>query len=130
LGSAIANAMTALRSILIADDDRRLRESLDEVLSGLGCAIHQAGCGGEAIAELKRSRFDLLLSDIDMPDMTGFQLLSWVTEHPSRMPVVLMSARADDRLGQEARRAGAVTLLPKPVEITSLTSLVHQLLDR
>lgn len=122
--------MTATRTILIADDDHRLRESLGEVLSDLGCDIRQAGCGGEAIAELTRSRFDLLLSDIDMPDMTGFQLLSWVTEHPSSMSVVLMSARADDHLGQEARRAGAVTLISKPVEITSLTSLVHQLFDR
>ena len=119
-----------MRTVLIADDDRDLRESLSEVLTDLGWTTRQAGNGGAAIAELTRGRCDLLLSDIDMPDMTGFQLLAWVSEHPPLTPVVLMSARADDRLDREARRMGALHLLPKPVAVTSLTSLVHHLFDR
>jgi CheY-like chemotaxis protein len=132
---------TACRwSVLIADDDRLLRESLQEILSDLGCATAQAGCGADAIALLSRMRYDLLLSDVDMPDMTGFQLLSWVTDRtrvnppplsstPSmaHMKMVLMSARADQHLGNEAQRAGAVTLLAKPVGIPTLTSLIQQL---
>lgn len=119
-----------MRTVLIADDDRNLRESLSEVLTDLGWATRQAGNGTAAIAELIRGRCDLLLSDIDMPDMTGFQLLAWVSEHPPLTPVVLMSARADDRLDREARRMGALRLLPKPVAVTSLTTLVHHLFDR
>lgn len=119
-----------MRTVLIADDDRHLRESLSEVLTDLGWTTRQAGNGGAAIAELTRGRCDLLLSDIDMPDMTGFQLLAWVSEHPPLTPVVLMSARADDRLDREARRMGALSLLPKPVQVTSITSLVHHLFNR
>jgi CheY-like chemotaxis protein len=128
-------------TILIADDDRLLRESLSEILAGLGCQTCQAGNVGSAIEMLRSRPCDLLLSDVDMPDMSGFELLSWVNEHPPfphspaaapgwHLPVVLMSARADRELGRAALSAGAMALLPKPVEIGSLSSLVHQLLDR
>ena len=128
------------RTILIADDDRLVRESLHDVLADFGWMIEEAGNGSDAIAVLTRMHCDLLLSDVDMPDMTGFQLLSWVTDSghysghfsnlAARPPVVLMSARADHQLGLAATRAGAVTLLSKPVELPAITSLVHQLLDR
>ena|ERR1043165_9412577 len=121
------------RTILIADDDRLVRESLHDLLADFGWAVEEAGNGTDAIAVLGRMRCDLLLSDVDMPDMTGFQLLSWVsaqTHLTPRPPVVLMSARADQRLSLAAQQAGAVTLLPKPVALPAITSLVSQLLDR
>jgi DNA-binding NtrC family response regulator len=116
------------RTIIIADDDRLLRESLCDALSDLGCDPHAAGNGSEAIEFMNSSPCDLLLSDVDMPDMSGFQLLSWVTQHHP-LPAVLMSARADESLCRAARAAGAITLLPKPVEITSITTLFHSLFD-
>jgi CheY-like chemotaxis protein len=124
-------------TILIADDDRHLRESLHEVFADLGCTIEEAGNGYDAIAVLTRMHCDLLLSDVDMPDMTGFQLLSWVNDRSRLQPpplnhtpkVVLMSARADQRLGLEAQRSGAITLLAKPVTIPTITSLLHRLLE-
>jgi CheY-like chemotaxis protein len=119
--------MTA-RTILVADDDRLLRESLCDVLSHLGCMTRSAGNGGEAIEVLEHDRFDLLMSDVEMPDMTGFQLLSWVREHHPT-PTVLMSARADRSLRETARSVGAIDLLHKPVEIASITHLFHSLFD-
>jgi CheY-like chemotaxis protein len=115
------------RNILIADDDRLVRESLSDVFTGLGISTRQVANGGGAIEVLKRDRYDLLLSDVDMPDMTGFQLLSWVMAHPPSLPTVLMSARADGQLDRAAHQAGAVALLAKPVAITSLTDLLHRL---
>jgi CheY-like chemotaxis protein len=120
-------------TILIADDDRLVRESLHDLLADLGWGIEEAGNGSDAIAVLKRMRCDLLLSDVDMPDMTGFELLSWVshqTHLTSRLPVVLMSARADQQLTRAAQQAGAITLLSKPVDTPVITSLISQLLTR
>lgn len=115
--------------VLIADDDRLVRETLGDAFDGFGWEVHTAGSGGEAIRVLERQRLDLLMSDIDMPDMTGFQLLGWTRQHPPAPPVVLMSARADEQLGRTALAEGAVTLLAKPVEVarlnTVLTSLFH-----
>ncbi|MBA2482762.1 MAG: response regulator [Planctomycetes bacterium] len=125
------NSTRIIRTIVIADDDRLLRESLCDALSDLGCDPHPAGNAGEAIELLSSASCDLLLSDVDMPDMSGFQLLSWVSQRqPDRgLPAVLMSARADEAMSRAARAAGAITLLPKPVEITSITSLFHSLFD-
>jgi CheY-like chemotaxis protein len=116
-------------TVLVADDDRLLRESLCDYLSELGCMSRSAGNGGEAIEVMERSRFDLLMSDVDMPDMSGFQLMFWVQAHHP-MPTVLMSARADPAMRQAARHAGALDLLRKPVEIASISSLFHSLFDQ
>lgn len=115
------------RSILIADDDRLVRESLCEVFADLGCEPTAAANGGAAIVLLSRSHCDLLLSDVDMPDMTGFQLLDWVRAHPPLTATALMSARADAHLAERARAEGAITLLAKPVPVTEITALVHSL---
>ena len=119
--------MTA-RTILVADDDRLVRESLCDVLSQLGCAARSAGNGGEAIEVLEHDRYDLLMSDVEMPDMTGFQLLTWVTRH-CPMPTVLMSARSDPALRAAARSQGAIDLLQKPVQMQSIAALFHTLFD-
>lgn len=132
LTASVTTDAMRTRTILIADDDRLVRESLHDVLADFGWAIEEAGNGSDAIAVLSRMRCDLLLSDVDMPDMTGFQLLSWVTAQSRllpRPPVVLMSARADQQLTQAAQQAGAVTLLSKPVTLPAITSLVSHLLD-
>lgn len=113
--------------VLIADDDRLVRESLGDAFDGLGWDVRTAACGGEAIRVLERARLDLLMSDVDMPDMTGFQLLSWTREHPPAPPVVLMSARADEALGRAALAEGAITLLPKPVEVARVRSVLSTL---
>lgn len=117
------------RAILIADDDRLLRESLCDALSFLGCEARSVANASEAIELLgNQVACDLLLSDVDMPDMSGFELLSWCSRHRP-LPAVLMSARADASMRQAARTAGAITLLPKPVEITSIANLFHSLFD-
>jgi DNA-binding response OmpR family regulator len=117
--------------VLIADDDRLVRESLGDAFDSFGWGVCTAACGGDAIAVLERSRLDLLVSDIDMPDMTGFQLLCWVREHTGALPpVVLMSARADEALGRTALAEGAVTLLPKPVQVARLNNIITTLFQR
>jgi CheY-like chemotaxis protein len=131
------------RTILIADDDRLVRESLCDVLRGLGLETSEAASGRLAIEWLRAHRCDLLLSDVDMPDMSGFQVLSWVTAQgraaPSEragadgldrcrapVPVVLMSARADAQLDRQARAAGALHLWSKPVEITRIQTFLQE----
>ncbi|HAT09978.1 MAG TPA: hypothetical protein DCS97_05155 [Planctomycetes bacterium] len=114
--------------VLIADDDRLVRESLGDAFDAFGWEVRIADCGTSAIQVLERQRLDLLVSDVDMPDMTGFQLLNWVRCHvPPQPPVVLMSARADAALGRTAIAEGAVTLLAKPVEVARMKSVLATL---
>jgi CheY-like chemotaxis protein len=125
---SVPNAMpTHARSLIVADDDRLVRETLCDLLEPMGFTARLAADGASAIRELGRARCDLLLSDVDMPDLTGFQVLDWARAHPPTPATVLMSARADAELSRAARSAGAIALLAKPVEITALTGLVRSL---
>ncbi len=114
----------APRTILVADDDRHLRESLVEMLSGLGCLALPVAGGSAAMTELGRAHFGLLLSDVDMPDLSGFQLIAWAQERGCADHCALMSARADAQLSTRAHQAGAVAMLAKPVALRHLSSLL------
>ncbi len=114
----------APRTILVADDDRHLRESLVEMLVGLGCQALPAANGNAAMTELSRTRFSLLLSDVDMPDVSGFQLIAWAQERGCADRCALMSARTDALLSTRAHEAGAVAMLAKPVALRHLSTLL------
>lgn len=128
IASGGASYVMIPRTVIIADDDPLVRESLCEVIADLGCTAMPAANGGQAIAMLSRSPWGLLLSDVDMPDISGFQLLDWVRGHPPATPTALMSARADADLASRARAEGAITLLAKPVQVTEITNLVSNIL--
>lgn len=115
-------------SVLVVDDDRLTRESLCELLSDLGHRARGAGRGLSALELLRSEPGDLVVSDVDMPDISGFELLSRLRDCHLGVPVVLMSARADLQLDRAARAAGALGLLPKPVEIRPFRALVQQAL--
>jgi len=109
----------APRTILVADDDRHLRESLVEMLVGLGCQALPAANGNAAMTELSRTRFSLLLSDV-----SGFQLIAWAQERGCADRCALMSARTDALLSTRAHEAGAVAMLAKPVALRHLSTLL------
>jgi CheY-like chemotaxis protein len=116
-------SLMAPRAILVADDDALLRESLCDLISDLGHDPQAAGNGAAAQAILDRTACALLLSDVDMPDMTGFALLAWTHAHRP-LPTVLMSARADDLLDRAAHDAGALHLWRKPVALATVRQFV------
>ena len=116
------------RTVVVADDETLLRESLCDLITDLGLVARSAKNGQGAMEILAHGPCDLVLSDVDMPDMTGFTLLGWIREHHP-VPAVLMSARANDRLDDEAHRAGALALWAKPVQAGTVTKLLHTLFD-
>jgi CheY-like chemotaxis protein len=77
--------------ILIVDDDLRLREIGKLLLESQGYEVHLAGDGFEALLALKRSLPDILISDLSMPNMNGFELLSVVRRRFPTIPVIVIS---------------------------------------
>jgi PAS domain S-box-containing protein len=83
--------------ILIADDDLGIRKSLGELLAGEGCVVDTAADGMEALEKIDRDGYDVLISDVVMPRMDGYELFTAVRQRHPRLPVLMMTAFHYDR---------------------------------
>jgi PAS domain S-box-containing protein len=83
--------------ILVVDDDAGICQSLKDLLEAEHCCVQTAGSGTLAMKQLERDRFDLVLSDVVMPDMDGYELYQTVRAKMPEVPVVLMTAFNYDR---------------------------------
>lgn len=120
------------RTILIVDDDPAVREWLGTALALEGYRVIKAADGFEAIELFEEHRPDLVLLDIMMPRMSGFEVLdrlSRAANNESKPPVIILSALGSDQDQWEGYRRGAATYLPKPVEATELLQAVTTLLS-
>jgi len=117
--------------ILICEDDPVFRGLVELALSGRG---HEVACvedGGEAVRRLAASSFDLLITDILMPDRDGLEVIREMREGGARLPILAVTAGMPDIDGvlQTAARAmGADEVLMKPVAIPTLIGRVDALL--
>lgn len=102
-------------SLLLVDDDRHLRESMAGWLREQNYTVHAAGNCQDALASLSERRFDLVLSDVRLPDGDGFDVLAYCREHDPRVSVILMTGYGTVETGIDALRAGAFDLLTKPL---------------
>src|ERR1700743_2583471 len=93
--------------ILVVDDQEMMRDSLAATLAREGHEVVAAGDGQAGIGRLTGTRFDLLISDLRMPKMTGWELLAEAKKVRPEMPVVLMTAFADVPTAVEAMKIGA-----------------------
>jgi len=119
-------------SILLVDDEPALLHGIGRYLTGLGHEVTSAANGREAIEALARTTPDVLITDINMPDMDGIELLNALRARESRLPVIAMSGGGhfDKRLLlASARMLGAVFTLEKPFELDELRRLVEQALS-
>lgn len=111
--------------ILVVDDEIGIRELLSEILYDEGHAVELAENAAEARAARLRSRPDLVLLDIWMPDTDGVSLLKeWSAQGLLDMPVIMMSGHATVDTAVEATRIGAVDFLEKPITLSALLKAV------
>ena len=112
--------------ILLADDNGDMRDYVNRLLSE-EFEVHTAKNGVEAFQKMVYHQPDLLLSDIMMPGMDGFELLKYVRQHPDlkNIPVILLSARAGEEAKIEGLEAGADDYLVKPFSAKELIARVE-----
>lgn len=115
-------------SILVAEDERASGEYLKLLLEELGYSVRLAGNGVEALLALEAGRFDLVITDLRMPSMDGFELLTHLAQRWSDMPAIVLSANEDVSDVIEAVRLGAVNYLLKPATPSSVGSAVERAL--
>jgi CheY-like chemotaxis protein len=127
------HSLSGLR-VLVVDDDRDTRELVAVVLTTCGAEMVTVGSATEALNQMERQRFDLLISDIGMPEMNGYDLIGTIRqlgeEHGGRIPALALTAYAgtDDR--KRALAAGYGMHIPKPFVAAELIGAAIFLTER
>jgi CheY-like chemotaxis protein len=107
--------MTALRRVLVVDDDPAVRKSFDRVLTGKGYAVITAESGEEALRKLNEEKYDLVYSDIRMPGMNGLEVAEKIKARRPWTPVVIITGYGTDIAEERAKAAGVKSFLHKPL---------------
>lgn len=118
------------KKLVVVDDDHRLAELVGRYLESLGYAVRVTSTGREAVSLVTSWPADLLISDINMPDMDGIEVLIQVRK-VSAAPVIAISGGGlfpKELLLGNADKLGAAALLTKPFHLAELASLVESVL--
>jgi PAS domain S-box-containing protein len=128
-----SSPLTPHLSILVAEDNEFNAQLLEQLLVRRGHRVRLADNGREALALAKRGVFDLLLLDIHMPELDGFQVVEAVREHEraagGHLPVVALTARARKEDRDRCIAAGMDDFLAKPIQAASLWATIDQVVD-
>ena len=120
-----------MTSVLVVDDSPTIRRMVRASLQSLpGLTFREAGSGLEAIETLVVAPADLIVLDLNMPDMHGLDVLRFVRARESfrTLPIVVLTTRGDEASRQSALEAGATLFLTKPFSPAALASDVRTLL--
>ena len=112
--------------ILIVDDDAGQRSLLDSFLKGQGFDTVPVPSGERALEVLRGGEFNMMISDVRMPGISGLETLRLARKEHGVLPVLLVTAYADVRQAVDAMRDGAVNYLSKPIDLDELLATVRQ----
>lgn len=114
------------KRILIVDDDEMVLMALDELLRPEGYEVCTVSSGTEALKHLDKEDYDLLMLDIIMPEMDGFQLCKRIREKENyrEKPVVFLTAKSRDEDREQGIGAGANLFLSKPISPDKLLGII------
>lgn len=121
--------MTERGLILIVDDEPDLREVVAEILGELNADVVQAADGREALEILRARQVDAILSDIDMPQMNGLELLREAKRLGFELPFVFVTAFGDKNNVLEALRLGAIDFIEKPFRNEAVVDVMAKALE-
>jgi DNA-binding NtrC family response regulator len=116
--------------ILVVDDDKRLADNLVEYLSKLGYQSAAAYGGREALTKFEQGDFQLVITDLKMPEMDGMELLDAVKELDSRVVVMVITGYGSIESAVDAIKRGAFDFIPKPFQMEELEVIVNRALER
>jgi two-component system OmpR family response regulator len=115
---------------LVVDDEPGVRDLISDALNLVGLSSITAAHGMEALTKLRDNQVDLMILDINMPTMDGYEVLERMRDQGSRTPVIVLTARLDREDTKRAFQLGADDFVRKPFGIEELTLRVNAILRR
>jgi two-component system, chemotaxis family, chemotaxis protein CheY len=122
--------MTA--SILTVDDSSSIRIAIRVALSAAGFQVTEAVDGSDGVRKATAGKFDLIVTDLNMPVMDGLTMIETLRRSPSHqgVPIIFLTTESDDGMKQRAKAAGATGWITKPFEPDNLVRIVKKVLSR
>ena len=122
--------MSNIPKILIVDDDPRMCDSLKALLNNNACVLETSNNGKEAIGRMNKKFFDLVLLDLFMPDMNGYQILDYINNQSPDTFVIVITGKSSEKSAIEAIRKGAYDYIKKPFEPEKMLKTVENALNQ
>jgi DNA-binding NtrC family response regulator len=116
--------------VLLIDDERAIRRALREILEFEACSVDEAENGAQALAQIKIKTYDLIFSDIKMPQMDGLELLDQILALGIETPVIMISGHGTVETAVGAIKKGAFDFIEKPLDLNRILVLLRQVKDR
>lgn len=121
-----------MAEILIVDDSPSIRQTIQISLGDAGHAITEAVNGADGLSKAQSKRYDLIVTDLNMPEMDGLSMIKALRQLPSYagVPILFLSTESDAGIKQQARAAGATGWLTKPFAADQLLQIITKVLAR
>jgi len=119
-----------IAKVLVVDDEEVIREILADFLTMEGFYVRTAEDGSGALVELSRDRFDLVLSDLKMPNMGGLELLGAIRKHTPHVVTIIMTGFGTVETAIEAMKQGAYDYVLKPFKVEEVVHTIRRGLER
>jgi PAS domain S-box-containing protein len=116
-------------NILAIDDQKIIRDLLESIFQGLGHDIKVVSSGKEGLALFQQDGFDLVITDLGMPEMSGWEVSQKVKEIRKETPVMMITGWGVSFDSEKIREFGVDYLLPKPFKVEQLSKLIEQIRD-
>src|SRR5262249_40414791 len=121
------NGLASEMRVLLAEDDQQNRTRLTQVIQSWGVAVDAAADGQEALDKLSQGNFHVLLTDLMMPRVNGFELLKKIQEQSTVLPAIVMTAFGNiETAVKTIHDLGAFWFLEKPVQPAALKVLLER----
>ncbi len=122
--------MGKVKNILVVDDDSSFLASLIDGFSDMeNLSVIAADNGKDALSILKEKSIDLLITDLKMPGLSGFELVAYVGRHYSDLPIIVMTAFGTPEMEENFRLLGVTHFIEKPLDYNDLIAKVYAILD-
>lgn len=119
-----------MKTILAVDDTASVLQMVKRTLSAAGYTVIEASDGLEALAKARSSACDMIVTDINMPNMDGLDFIREVRKLPAYqgVPIIFLTTESDSNIKLEAKAAGATAWITKPFTSEQLTNMAKKLL--